>query len=176
MVDTRSKNQGLKLEVLVSRTPKKRFQKVSIDELNQIASELMVAYDEIENSETFESRQPTFSDPEQEESEQQFDKFTIQDDSQEVSSKYWSGLLSLNSDLLSNILSSLDIVTTGESQEPYTRIYELLCDVNNPYWELFDSLNALLTDPTMATHFHRVCSHKEIIDVLTTACQNKLQA
>lgn len=65
MVDTRSKKQGLKLEVIVSSTAKRLNKKASIIELNQIASQLMDTYDEIEKHEI--NQEPTFDDPDKEE-------------------------------------------------------------------------------------------------------------
>ena len=172
MVETRGMKQGLKLKVNVSRTAKKRNDEAFIEELNQIASQLMVTYDEIEKQEL--SQQPTFDDIDEEECG--LDVQEQQALSESISSQYWSGLLSLNADLLSNILSSLDIPITSESQEPYSPIYEILCEVNNPLWEVFDSLNCLLSDTTTAAHFHRICCNPKLISVLSVACQNNSQA
>lgn len=177
MVNTRSKRQGLKLEVVVSKKPENKSRKVSIDDLNEIASQLIVSCEEEQKNQENES--PTFHDLDEEQDEegvQSPDVYQRQDTSEQISSQYWNGLLALDNDLLSDIIVCLDLRSVGEFSEPYTPIYELLCDVNNPKWELFDSLNYLLTQPSVATHFYKVCSNRPLINVLASFCQNKSQA
>lgn len=169
--------QGLQLKILVRKRSERLAKHTneiinpSVNELNKIASELMTTYDETMKADI--GSEPTFycSDDEDFEQEEQpnHDKFGF---------NKWSGLLLLDENSLLDLFASLNISTHGQTSfsTVYDKVYEIGCDTRNPYWELLNSLNELLENPNIATHFRLVMSNRNLAESLTRSFQNKSQA